>query len=62
MKKEKDLVEPRNITLYPINWSIIESFAKDMGYPSTSSAIRRIIDEWVQMKQDSSTSKANSDG
>ena len=50
MKREKDLVEPRNITLYPIHWSIIESFAKDLGYPSTSSAIRRIIDEWVQMK------------
>lgn len=30
--------------------AIIRQFAKDNGYPSTSSALRRIVEEWVQLK------------
>lgn len=28
----------------------IRQFAKDNGYPSTSSALRRILDEWATLK------------
>ena len=44
-------VEPRNVTMYPVQWATVDSFAKDTGYPSTSAALRRIVDEWVQLKQ-----------
>jgi hypothetical protein len=45
-----ELVEPRNVTMYPIHWATVEAHAKDMGYPSVSAALRRIIDEWLQFK------------
>lgn len=47
---EKDLVEPRNVTMYPQHWATVDAYAKDMGYGSTSAALRRIVDEWKQFK------------
>lgn len=44
-------VEPRNVTMYPIHWATVDAYAKDAGYPSTSSALRRIIVEWVVLKE-----------
>jgi len=44
-------VEAGNITLYPIHWATVDAFAKDMSYSSRSAALRRIIDEWLQMKR-----------
>lgn len=45
-----ELVEPRNVTMYPIHWATVDAYAKDMGYPSTSAALRRIVDEWIQLR------------
>ena len=36
--------------LDPVQVATVRQFAKDQGYPSTSSALRRIIDEWLSMK------------
>ena len=47
---ERNLVEPRNVTMYPQHWATVDAYAKDMGYGSTSAALRRIIDEWKQFK------------
>ena len=47
---EKDLVEPRNVTMYPQHWETVDAYAQDMGYGSTSAALRRIVDEWKQFK------------
>ena len=46
----RELVEPRNITMYPTHWATVDAYAKDMGYPSTSAALRRIIDEWLDLR------------
>ena len=48
--REKDLVEPRNVTMYPGHWATVDAYAKDMGYGSTSAALRRIVDEWKHFK------------
>ena len=45
-----DKVEPRNVTMYPLEWSTVDAYAKDMGYGSTSAALRRIVNEWKQFK------------
>lgn len=45
-------VEPRNVTMYPGHWATVDAFAKDTGYPSTSAALRRIVDEWRELKRD----------
>lgn len=50
MTDSEDRVEPRNVTMYPRHWAMVDSFAKDMGYPSSSSALRRILDEWCDLK------------
>ena len=44
-------VEPRNVSMYPIHWAVVDAYAKDMGYPSTSAALRRIVDEWREIKE-----------
>lgn len=43
-------VTANTVTLYPKHWATIDAYAKDMGYPSTSASLRRIIDEWVTLK------------
>lgn len=47
---ENNLVEARNVTMYPLHWATVDAYAKDMGYGSTSAALRRIVDEWRQFK------------
>jgi hypothetical protein len=39
-----------SLTLKPHHLAAANAFAKDMGYDSTSAAIRRIIDEWLLFK------------
>ncbi len=48
---DRELVEARNVTLYPRHWAMVDSYSKDMGYDTTSAALRRIISEWAQFKQ-----------
>jgi len=36
--------------MYGNDWATVDAYAKDMGYPSTSAALRRIIDEWRTFK------------
>ena len=50
MTQQRDNVEARNVTMYPVQWATVDSFGKDYGYPSTSAALRRIVDEWQQFK------------
>ncbi|MFN3077423.1 MAG: hypothetical protein ABT940_11175 [Alphaproteobacteria bacterium] len=38
------------VTLEPEHLAIVRAYAKDQGYPSTSAALRRIIDEWQRFK------------
>ena len=46
-----DLVQPRTVSMYGTHWPTVESYAQDRGYGSTSAALRRIIDEWTQLKR-----------
>ena len=46
--------EPRKTAAFYLDdeqLAIIRQYAKEMGYPSSSSALRRIIQEWAQFKQ-----------
>lgn len=47
---DNDKVEARNVTMYPLQWTMVDAYAKDMGYGSTSAALRRIVEEWKMMK------------
>lgn len=51
-KLTEQRVQMGAVTLYPNHWATIKAFAKDMGYPSTSSALRRVIDEWLSMRRE----------
>jgi len=50
MSSGNSMVVVKGISLYPQHWAVIASYAKDMGYPSLASALRRILDEWVELK------------
>lgn len=45
------MVEARSVSMYPVHWATVDAYAKDAGYGSTSAALRRIIDEWIQLRQ-----------
>ena len=45
-------VESRSVSMYPSHWATVDAYAKDAGYGSTSAALRRIVEEWVQLKRD----------
>ena len=51
MDKAKELVEPRNVSMYAVHWATVEAYAKDQGYGSVSAGLRRIVDEWLELKQ-----------
>jgi len=51
MNTDGQRVEPRNVSMYPIHWATVDAYAKDAGYPSTSAALRRIVDEWIHLKK-----------
>ena len=40
------------VMLEPRHLEIVREFAKEQGYPSTSSALRRMIDEWRRMRDE----------
>jgi hypothetical protein len=48
MMEDNNRVMARNVTMYPVQWATVDAFAKDGGYPSTSAALRRIVDEWLE--------------
>lgn len=54
----RELVEPRNVSMYPLHWSTVEALAKDGGFGNTSAALRRIVDEWAEAKQFQMMAKA----
>ncbi len=49
MEETRELVEPKNVTLLPSHWLIIDAFAAERSYSSTSAALRRIVDEWAML-------------
>jgi hypothetical protein len=50
-ENEKMRVEIRSVSLYPLHWATISSYAKDQGCDSLSAALRRIVDEWLELKK-----------
>ena len=46
----KDLVQVKAVSMYPAHWAIVDEFAQHQGYGSKSAALRRIIDEWNQIR------------
>jgi hypothetical protein len=48
--KSRERVQVRAVSMYPMHWAIVDSFARDQGYGSLSAALRRIIDEWNREK------------
>jgi len=48
---DKELVQTKGISMYPHQWATIEAYAKDGGYTSTAAGLRRIVDEWFDMKK-----------
>jgi hypothetical protein len=41
---------PRNVSMYPDQWALVESVAEDAGKLSLSAALRLILSEWQQLK------------
>jgi len=39
-------VVPRNVSLYPNDWAVVNQVAKDTGQRSYSGALRFIITDW----------------
>lgn len=50
MPKGKMKATVKGINLTDQHWATLMQFAKDQGYPSLSSAMRRVIDEWLRYK------------
>jgi len=50
-------VEPRNVSMYPRDWEIIDCEAKRLDLTSTSAALRVIVREWRRMKDEESSSE-----
>jgi len=45
MRKRKR-VEPRNIAMYPTDWTIVDRISKQLGLDNTSAAARYIVRDW----------------
>ena len=43
-------IVPRNVSLYPQDWAIVQQAAQDSGQRTISAGLRAIIAEYVQMK------------
>ena len=41
-------VVPRNVSLYPNDWAVVNQVAKDTGQRSYSGALRYIITDWTR--------------
>jgi hypothetical protein len=50
MPQEKAKAVPRNISLYPQDWTIVRDVARPAGM-SMSQALRSIIRDWARMKE-----------
>jgi len=46
----RDRVQAKAVSMYPTQWAIVQQFAQDQGYGSTSAALRRIVDEWARSR------------
>ena len=46
----QDLSTPRSVSMYGRHWATVAAYAKDQGYGSVSAALRRIVDEWLELK------------
>ena len=55
--KNKDLAEPRNVTMYPSDWAVVDHVAVELDYTSTSAALRRIVREWLELKREQNTAR-----
>lgn len=51
MTDEREPVERKSVTMRPSNWATVEGYANQMGDDSISKALRRIVEEWAQLKQ-----------
>ena len=48
-KEPYDRVIARSVSMYPAQWALLRSWAKDNGF-SVSLALRKIIHEWTECK------------
>jgi hypothetical protein len=49
-ERQRERVQVKAVSMYPTQWTIVHHFSQEQGYGSTSAALRRIVDEWQQMK------------
>lgn len=49
--KQTERAEPRNITLFPRQWAVVEMHALNFD-GNVSMALRRIVDDWAQDRHD----------
>ncbi len=45
-----DVYEPVSVTITPLQRQRIALFGRKMGYSSISAALRRIVDEWWELR------------
>lgn len=52
-------MEPRNVTLYPAQWAIIDTKAEEVGSSgNTSAGLRAVLAEYERMKEERVSGKA----
>ena len=51
MAERREITVPRNVTLYPRQLDAAFAVSEEHDYNSISAGIRRIINEWLAMKQ-----------
>ena len=44
-------VIPRNISMYPEDWAIVDEVRKQYGYQGRSGAVRFIIRDWARLRR-----------
>ena len=42
--------EPRNVTMYPDQWAIVDAYATEQGF-TVSLALRQIVKKWARDKE-----------
>ena len=50
MERKREKLEPRSITLYPLDWATATQVAKDFGLGSVSAGLRFIVRDWIRLK------------
>jgi len=51
MAEQKELTVPRNVTLYPRHLDAAFAVSEEHDYNSISAGLRRIVNEWLAMKE-----------